>query len=157
MVGGCCDQTTQTFLNPRPQGCPVESEGGASSSPWGQLRAQRGFGPPESAASSPGGRDLRDALSRGCLNEGSQKSLQETAFYTLLGQVGTRDPRAVSAAGEGRDGQGLHWALSFPLSILLTSGFPSHIFATQERLSSSLVSSEDLREGPCPVPNLQQS
>lgn len=121
--GECCDQTTQTFLNPRPQGCPVESEGGASSSPWGHLRALRGFGPPESAAPSPGRTDLRGALSLGCLNEGSQKSLQETAFYTLLGQVGPRDPRAVSAAGEGRDGQGLHWALSFPLSILLTSGF----------------------------------
>ena len=69
------------------------------------LRALKGFGPPESAASSPGGRDLRGALSRGCLNEGSQKSLQKTAFYTLLGQVGTRDPRAVSASAGGQAGR----------------------------------------------------
>ena len=52
---------------------------------------------------------------------------------------------------------GAHSPTADPFLMTAAPGFPSHIFATQERLSSSLVSPEDLREGPRPVPNLQQS
>lgn len=75
------------------------------------------------------------------------------------GTTGFRDkpPDALSASCDFLFCTGHPLSYWRPISPDSSSGFPSHIFATQEWLSSSLVSSEDLREKTmsCPKPGAE--